>query len=177
MKQTLLLHGWFQKPTENWFPWLRQELEKSGYTVSVPDLPTMQTNSPRLDKLLKVIDKTTTIDRQTTIIGHSLGCLIGLRLAEKFCFNKLILVAGWDFNDLTFEHRFFWKIPINHKKIISNVKNIVVIHSDNDPYITAFQAEEMSKRLKAVKFVLVKGAGHFGKDDHYTQLPQILKFV
>lgn len=176
MKKALLLQGWFQKPNENWFPWLGKELEKRGYSVSAPDLPTMQTNSPRLEKVLKAIDKTVKIDRQTTIICHSLGCLIGLRLAEKLSFKKLILVAGWDFNDLTFEHRFFWKTPINHKKIISHVKNIVVIHSDNDPYITAFQAEEMSKRLKG-KFVLVRGAGHFGKDDHCTQVPQILKFL
>jgi len=176
MKQALILPGWYQKPTDNWYPWLKQALEKKGYQAYLPDLLTNHTDSPSLKRFLTVIGKLITITPQTVIIGHSLGCLTAMRLAEKYKYKQMFLIAGWDFNDLTYEHRLFWKTPLNHKKIQKNVKQIYCITSDNDPYMTAFQVEEMSKRLKA-KFILIKGAGHFGKDDKITRLPSLLKLV
>ena len=36
MKRAVLVHGWSGSPDEQWFPWLRVELEKIGYKVDVP---------------------------------------------------------------------------------------------------------------------------------------------
>ena len=99
-----------------------------------------------------------------------------MRLAEKYKFAKMIIVSGWDFDDLFKAHRLFWKTKINHRKIKNNVKDIVVIQGEHDPYVTASTAEEMSKRLNA-KFVLVKGLGHFGNDDKCVRSLQILEFI
>ena len=67
---------------------------------------------------------------------------------------------------------FFWKTKINHLAIKKHVGKIIIVHSDNDPYITAVQAEDMSKRLNG-EFVLIKGGEHFTKIDNF---PELLKF-
>lgn len=177
MKTALILHAWYSKPNDNWYLWLKGQLEKKGYEVCVPDLPTMGTNLPDMKKQITFIEKNFKIDKDTIVFGHSLGTLLAMRLAEKFQFKKIFLVAGWDFNDLIAEHRLFWPNPINHKKIIKNVKEIFVISSDNDPYITAIQAKDMCGRLGG-KFILLKGKCHFSKKQgNVTKLPFVLKYI
>jgi uncharacterized protein len=136
----------------------------------------MHTNLPDMKKQLKYIKDDIPIDSNTIVIGHSIGTLLAMRLAEKLKYKKMFLVAGWDFDDLTREHRLFWPNKINHKTIKANVKEIYCISSDNDPYTTAFTVEVMSKRLGG-KFILVKGAGHFTEKDGYKKLPQILDYL
>jgi len=177
MKKALILHAWYSKPNDNWYPWLKKQLEGKGYEVYIPDLPTMGTNLPDLKKQLDFVEKNFKIDNDTIIFGHSLGTLLTMRLAEKYMFRKMFLVAGWDFNDLTSEHRLFWKTQMNHQKIKAHVKEIYVFSSDNDPYITAIQAEDMSKRL-AGKFILIKGACHFSeKLGGVKTFNQLLKYI
>lgn len=171
--KTLILHAWYDKPENNWYPWLKNELESKGYMVSVPLLPTLDTNLPDLQKCLSTILFDCKVDKDTVIIGHSIGCLIALRLAERMAFQSMHLVAGWDFNDLTTEHRLFWKTPIDHEKIKRNVHDIYCYSSDNDPFITAWQAEQMSKRLNG-KFILVKNAGHFTTKDSMAKIDQLM---
>ncbi len=175
-KQALIFQGWYQKPESNWYPWLKIELEKRGYTVFLPDLPTMHSDLPDMGTQLQLIDELITIDKDTIIIGHSLGALLGMRLAEKYSFDKLFLIAGWDYDDLTQGHRLFWKKPMHHAIIKRNVKEIFVLSSDNDPYTTALTAEEMSKRLGG-KFILVPNAGHFTEKDGVTKIPKLLHLI
>ena len=176
MKNALILQGWYQKPTSNWYPWLKKELEKKGYTVIVPDLPTIHTDAPDWAEIKKTILDLDIIDNETLIVGHSLGCLMALKIAEEYKYNKMILVAGWDFNDLTVEHQSFWEQPIKHKKITNHVKNIICIASDNDPYFTWCTNEEMSRRLNA-KPILVQNAGHFTEEFGIKEIPEILKLI
>jgi len=176
MKKALIIQGWYQKPDQHWYPWLKYQLEKKGYEVYVPDLPTMRTDLPNMKKQLDFIEKNIGIDKDTLVFGHSLGTLLTMRLAEKHKYKKMFLIAGWDFNDLTAEHRLFWKTIINHSRIKKNVKEIYCITSDNDPYFTAVTGEDMSKRLGG-KFILKKGKGHFTEKYGVTKLPQILKYI
>jgi uncharacterized protein len=176
MKNVLFLQSWYSKISDNWYLWLETELKNKGYVTNFPDIPEMRERMPDMKKILNHIKSLKVIDKDTVIIGHSLGCLLAMRLAEKYTYKQMILVSGWDFNDLTDEHQLFWETKMNHNQIKEHVKNIVVIHSDNDPYITAITAEDMSKRLGG-KFVLIKGGGHFGAKDGFTQLPQILEFL
>lgn len=174
--KALILQGWYCKPEANWYPWLAKELTAKGYEVFVPDLPTIHTEMPNMDEQISFIENLLTIDEHTIIFGHSIGSLLGLRLAEKYSFHKLFLIAGWDFDDLTEGHKLFWPNKINHDKIKQHIKEIYCISSDNDPYTTAFTTEVMSKRLNA-KFILIKGAGHFTTQFGISKIPEILPFV
>lgn len=174
MRKALILHAWHNNPGDCWYPWLKKELEKKGYKVYVPELPTMNTDLPDMKKQMEAVKKF--IDENTIIIGHSLGSVLALRLAEKIKYGKMLLFAGWDFDDLTKEHQLFWPNKIDHGKIKKNVKEICCFSSDNDPYMTASQAEEMSKRLGG-KFILIKEVGHFTTKDGKTKIPEILKYL
>lgn len=173
-KHALILHAWLNGIDTHWYPWLTKELESRGYTVYLPEIPTMNTKKPDLAAQMDFIEKNIPLDEHMIVFGHSLGCLLALRLAEKHSFAKLFLVAGWDFDDLTAEHQSFWPNKLNHAAIRRNVKEIYCLSSDNDPYITAFTVEEMSKRLEG-KFILVKGAGHFTEEYDIKQIPTILE--
>lgn len=174
--KTLILHAWYSKPKDHWYSWLKRELEKKGYQVFVPELPTMNSDLPDMKLQLKTIEKTLDFDKNTIVFGHSLGALLAMRLAELKSYKKMFLLAGWDFDDLTREHQLFWPNKLNHAKIKKNVKEIYCFSSDNDPYITPFQVEEMSKRLGG-KFILIKRAGHFTNKDGITKIPKILKYI
>jgi predicted alpha/beta hydrolase family esterase len=123
--------------------------------------------------MLNAIDKEILIDKNTCIIGHSIGTLLAMRIAEKVRYEKMILVAGWDFNDLTTEHRLFWKSPINHQTIRENTNSRYCFTSENDPYFTKFSTQEMAKRLDA-KVVVIPDAGHFTSKFGVNKLPELV---
>lgn len=178
MKQkVLILYCWLGNKNDNWYPWLQSKLEKKGYDVEIPILPTMNTNLPDMNKMIKMLVDKKCFDKNTIIVGHSLGSLLAMRLAEKYKLKKLMLVSGWDFDDLLVEHRLFWKNKIDHKTIKKNVKNIICITSDNDPYFTPYHTGEMSKRLNS-DFIVMKGLGHFTKETYnVTKIEKLLKLT
>lgn len=177
MKKALILHCWLGSPEGDWYPWLKKELEKKGYEVWVPELPTMASNKPEMGSMLKMIKESKFVDKETIVIGHSLGAVLMLRLAERVKFAKGIALAVWDYNDLTPEHQSFWEEMTDHKTIIENVPEWVVLLSDNDPYVTKFIGNEVAGRLGA-KVVEVGEKGHFlAKEDGITEVPEILELV
>lgn len=176
MKKALILHAWFSSPETNWYGWLKGELEKKGYEVWVPEIPTMGGDTPDMETMLKFIIEKNFVDKDTVVIGHSLGSVLTLRLAERVKFAKGILFAAWDYNDLTPEHQSFWQTMMNHTLIKQNVSEWVGLISDNDPYVTKIIAHEVIARLGG-KAVDVGPKGHFGKDDGISEVKEILEFV
>lgn len=175
-KQAVIFHGWYEKISQHWFPWLKNQLQEKDYQVNLPQIPTFETDLPELKTALEFIIKSVPIANSTVIFGHSLGCLLAMRIAEKQPLKKMLLIAGWDFDDLTVEHSLFWFNKINHQAIRNNVREIYCISSDNDPYFTAIQSESMAKRLNA-KFILIKGGGHFTELFRCTKIPEILPYI
>ena len=39
MKKVVIIHGANGSPEENWFPWLKKELETKGIEVIIPQFP------------------------------------------------------------------------------------------------------------------------------------------
>lgn len=173
MKNALFLQSWFSHVTDNWYPWLESELKKMGYTTHFPDIAEFRQDAPDLETILNEIKVMNCIDEETIIIGHSLGAVTAMRIAETQIVRQLILVSAWDFDVLFEAQASFWQTKINHDGIKNNVGKRTIIHSDNDPYTTRFHAEAMAKRLEA-KCIIIPGGGHLTSKDGITQLPEII---
>ncbi|MDD3647015.1 MAG: alpha/beta fold hydrolase [Candidatus Dojkabacteria bacterium] len=172
-KKILLLHAWFATPDSHWYPWLRDELTKRGYEVAVPFL--RDNEKPTLASWMRSALRNHKLDKNTLVIGHSLGAVLALRLVEqtRTKIAGLITVSGWDFWSLVPEHRTFFKNNIDHKRIIARTSKRTVIHADDDPYFTEYTAREFAKRIKA-NCIILKKKGHFTKDSGVIRFPELI---
>src|SRR3990167_5523753 len=98
MKRVFIIHGWGSNPKDDWFPWIKKELESKGFKVEIPVMP--NTDEPKVNEwvgFLKKIVKNP--DKDTYFIGHSIGCQTILRYLEnldkKIKIGGCIFVAGW----------------------------------------------------------------------------------
>lgn len=99
MKKIVILHGWNGR-SEKWLP-VKRLLEQDGYSVHVPQLPGFihDTDKPwNLDSYVKWIYQYIRLHHlnHITVIGHSNGGRIGIKLAIKYpeLVDRLILVAS-----------------------------------------------------------------------------------
>src|SRR3989344_3178319 len=91
-----IIHGIYGHPKENWFPWLKGELEKKGHEVIVPKFPTPIGQS--LESWMKAIKKyENKISHETVMMGHSLGAPFILNFLEQADkeIKAAFLVAGY----------------------------------------------------------------------------------
>ncbi|HUX35733.1 MAG TPA: alpha/beta fold hydrolase [Candidatus Paceibacterota bacterium] len=155
----LILHGYTGSPRENKYPWIRKELEKRGYKVSIPELP--NTNNPNEKEQVDYVLKNCKLDKNTVLFGHSLGAVVALKVLQKA--NKPIakLVLGAAAIDPKFskERRPYWdnfNWDFNFKKINSLVSDKVVISDINEPHRAAYMrylTEKLSAKLIEEKSV------------------------
>lgn len=179
MKSTFfIIHGTQGNPAENWFPWLKDELEKLGHEVYIPAFPTPQNQS--LENWMKVFeglkDKVTD---STIFIGHSIGAAFVLSLLEQAGqqMQASFLVAPFvkdlgnaEFDELnkTFIHKNF-----DWQKIKDHSKEFYIYHGDNDPYVPVERSQEVAEQLDEIVFT-IKDAGHFNSAASYNQFPRLL---
>ena len=147
-----IIHGADGHPKENWFPWLKSELEKQRYQVFTPKFPTPKNQT--LKNWLKVFERYKKyVDKNTIFIGHSIGATFLLSVIERL--DKKIktayLVSG--FIDLlgnpVFDkiNKTFIEKELDWKKIKNNCQKFYIFHSDNDPYVPLEEAQKLAKKL------------------------------
>ena len=59
-RSIFIFHGSYGHPKENWFPWIKEKLEKLGHTVFIPRFPVPKGIKPgghHLDEWLNEFDK------------------------------------------------------------------------------------------------------------------------
>lgn len=175
MANIFIFHGVGGHPKENWFPWLKKQLELQGHFVFVPQFPTPENQT--LDSWMQVLKGYGKyIDENTVLVGHSLGVPFALNVIEKYPVKAAFFVAGFiekaenEFDEgmKTFAQRDFDWDSIKH-----NCENFKIYHSDNDPYISLDKAQRISDKLN-VKIDLVKNAGHFNESSGYTKFERLL---
>lgn len=176
----LIVHGVEGYPEENWFPWVRKELELLGCNVFVPQFPTPKNQS--LENWFKIFNEYKKhIDEDSIIIGHSMGAAFTLNILEKLGhkIKAAFLVAGFtgdcnhELNDLISP---FSKRNFDWGKIKKNCNKFFIYNSDDDPYVSLMKGKELSKNLDS-ELILVKGAGHFNTDAGYTKFPLLLNNI
>ncbi|MBI3331783.1 serine hydrolase family protein [Candidatus Peregrinibacteria bacterium] len=172
-----IFHGVGGSPKENWFPWLKKELEQKGFRVIVPAFPNAE--EPNQDEWLKHFERyANDVHGDTIFIGHSLGSAFALRMLElvkepiraAFLVGSVMGVMGNQFDHLMTT---FVKGGFDWDRIRANAKQFFVCNSDNDPYITLEKGRELADHLHT-KLRVVSGAGHFNQSSGYTSF-EILK--
>lgn len=186
MANIFIIHGSYGHPKENWFPWLKKELEKLGHKVIVPQFPIPKINpTPGGHSLKAWLKKIHQYDNyfndKTIIVAHSRGCVFIYHLLASL--QKPIMAtffvgpwikylwypAGWTKIDS------FHSMPFNWDKMRKNCQYFEVFQSTNDE-IAVSEGNKLAKNLKA-KLNIVKNAGHFDTftSKEYTKFPLLLK--
>lgn len=183
MKNALILHGTGGHSKENWFDWLKTELEKNGYKAWVPDLPGAK--KPNIDKYNEFIfaNKEWEFNKDSILVGHSSGAvaILGLlqALPEGAKVDTCYLIGAFR-NDLKWDALTdLFLTPFDFDKIKSKAKKFVFIHSDNDPYCPLEHAEYLSKELNG-ELIVKPGQKHFSvgtMSEGYKQFPDLLNLI
>jgi len=165
-------------PDENWFPWMKQELEQKGYKVIIPQFPTPPVVSAKINEWFEVLKKyEQDIDENTIFIGHSLGGIFTLRILEKLQHPvKAVFLVGtpigvrpilnYDRDDNFSGFAFDWG------EIKKKSKNFVVFQSDTDPYVSLDNGKELAKHLK-IELNFIPNAGHFNAKAGYLKFEEL----
>lgn len=179
-KRVFVIHGWGGNPDGGWKPWLRSELEKKGFAVTMPQMPSP--DFPKMEDwvgtLAKLIGKP---DENTYLVGHSLGVVTVLRYLEslkgKERIGGAVLVAGLAMNTHISElQSFFPKESYDWAAIRQHCSKFITINSDNDYYIPLEHGEEFKGKLGA-EMIVMEEHGHFSSADGFTELPVVLQSV
>ena len=173
MKKVFIIHGWGGSPDSNWFPWMKKELEKENIEVVAPQMP--NADFPRMGEWLsfmrQIIGKA---DENVFLIGHSLGVIAILcyleSLKEDEKIGGIVLAAGFSQSIGIPEIENFFETGIEYEKIKNSVEKIVIINSDNDPYVPLEQGKIMEEKLGG-KLVVLHNAFHINEGNGYFEFP------
>ncbi len=186
-KKIYMIHGWDGSPEDNWFPWLKKELEnrKSNVEVHVLDMP--NSKAPKIDEWVKYLEENVKdIDEHTYFIGHSIGCQTIMRFIEKLHKHARVggclFVAGF-FNLPHLETDKERKIAepwmtthIEFSRILDHCNNFLAMFSKDDPDVPVSDSEIFKEKLGA-KIVITDGRGHFEEKIQPLVLDEALKFI
>ena len=181
MKRIFIIHGWGFAPRNNFYPWLKSELEKLGYKVFAPDMP--DTDTPVIEAWVNHLrDLVGTPDKNTYFIGHSIGCQTILRYLETIStpVGGAIFVAGWfNLTNQDEEEKVIAKpwieTPIDYAKVKVNLTSSVAILSDNDPYVPYEETKRNFEIRLGSEVVTIPGAGHITSGDGFGPFPQLVE--
>ncbi|KFL87546.1 hypothetical protein AmDm5_2962 [Acetobacter malorum] len=176
----MIVHGYLASPDAHWFPWLKEQLEQRGATVTVPALPSSQAPEPAawaeaLDTLLPHLNT------QTVLIGHSLGCVTLLRhlmsRPKDETVGGYVLVSGFDKHLQTLpELDAFTASPLDYEDLQRRSAFRASVFSDNDQIVDPRQSQALAASLHTTTLE-VPGGGHFLGREGYEQFPQLLDFL
>lgn len=181
MRDVLIFHGTGGNPKGNWFPWLKEELEKAGCRVFVPQFPDPREGN-NLEDWLKILkDFKKHINSQTILIGHSLGGLFLLRVLERLekpVFAAFLVTTSVGIKPILYydSDKKFCGFEFNWDKIRKGAKHFKVYHSDNDPYISLGNGQELANQL-GVDLTFIPNAGHINAESGYTKFNLLLQDI
>ncbi len=182
--KAVILHGTGSSHANNWFPWVKGELEKLGYDVWVPDLP--RADHPNIERYNKFLLSKDWDFQNNLIVGHSSGAveILGLlpALPKDVVVNTVILVGSFTkrlVKDPSWAmlKELFYK-PFDFEAIKKKAKQIIFVHSEDDPYCPIEQAQELHKKIGG-EFIKFKGRGHFSShlDPRFSKFPELIDII
>lgn len=161
---------------DNWFPYVKKELESKGFTVIAETMP--DNVLARADQWLPFLKDTLDADEDTILVGHSSGAVAAMRYAET---NKLygsILVGACytDLGDADEKASGYYDRPWQWDHIKANQNWIIQFASTDDPYIPIEDARYIHEKLGS-EYHEASDEGHYGEDKGKTEFPELLEAI
>ena len=177
MKNVIILHGTGDTNKSFWFPYLKKELEKRKYKVWLPQLP--NATKPNLEDWLKFVFLNGKFSKETILIGHSAGAQLILSILEKVKVQKAILVSGYA-APLPKTSRSKKTGKLKWGKIRNNIKDIIFINSDDDPWGCNDKQGKILFNHLGGTLIIRHNEGHMGSATYrqpYKKFPLLIKLV
>lgn len=177
-----IFHGTEGYPEENWFPWLKEKLEAKGCNVIVPQFPSPPEIPAKISEWFDVLKKYEQyINEDTILVGHSLGGVFALRVLEQLKHPiKAIFLTGTPIGVkpiLNYERDdAFGGFDFDWQNIKNKANHFSVFQSDNDPYVSLENGEQLAKKL-GIELTFIPNAGHFNKKAGYLSFPDLLEKI
>ena len=179
MNNVFIFHGTEGYPQENWFPWLKEKLETKGRKVFVPQFPSPPDEPASVSEWFEVFKEYNHyINENTIFVGHSLGGIFTLRILEQLKHPmKAAILVGTPIGVRPIQNydraSSFSGFSFDWSMIKANAKQFIVYQSDNDPYVSLGNGEQLAKEL-GVDLTFIPNAGHFNTRAGYTKFEALL---
>ena len=157
-----------------WFPYLKRELEKLKVRVVARDFP--DSDLARAIYWLPFLKNTLKADKDSIIVGHSSGAVAAMRFAEKNTILGSILVSPsyTDLGDDKEKASGYFDHPWNWEMIKNNQQWIVQFYSTDDPYIPMKESRFIRKKLNT-EYYEFTNQGHFYPKYEFPEIITVLK--
>jgi uncharacterized protein len=184
-KRVLVVHGWGGSPNEPMLQWLKTKVEEGGMEVVLPKMP--NTENPVIEDWIRKLEEVVgDPDRNTILVGHSVGCQAILRYIEKLHPIKrvggVVFIAPW-FTLTNLESDEEWEIikpwletSIKDANIIKHIPKMTAIFSDNDPFVPTENKEFFERRFGS-EIITEHQKGHFTEEDGVIILQSALDAI
>ncbi len=175
--RAIFIHGnGNSTPQDNWFPYLKRELEALGIKVDAPQFPDAML--ARSSYWLPFLEKELKADERTFIVGHSSGAIAAMRYAEKHRILGSALIGTY-YTDLGIQPEKlsgYFDAPWDWEAIKKNQSWIIQFAGANDPWIPLHEAHVVRDKL-ATDYYESQDQGHFGGDYYKETFPELLEAI
>lgn len=175
MKKIFFVHGFNTGPNSSWIPWMMGELKLKDVYASSLTMP--HPDNPNKSEWISEIERQVSLSPKDEIyiIGHSLGsaAILNFLQTTNRIIAGVILVSGRcqkSGNPLT---EGFYE-SFDFKKIKKHAEHFVVIHGDNDEFVSVENAHILSEKL-GVKPLIIQDGKHLTGSQGWRQFPQCLE--
>src|SRR5258708_4592650 len=160
------------RPADNWFPYVKAELEKLGIKVLAPQFP--DRFLARKKYWLPFLEKLGA-DQNTILIGHSSGALAAMAYAQghKILGSVLVAAAHTDLGMQTEKLSGYFDQPWQWQQIKQNQNWIIQFASTDDPFIPIAEAEFVHQKLET-EYYRYENRGHFSSWDNLIEFPELV---
>ena len=183
MNNYLLVHGSFGSPFVNWFPYLRNEIEKRNFIVYTPDFPTGvgYQNYTNWERVLESYVNANVINENTVIYAHSIAPIFVCHflVSHHIKVKRLVFICGFN-NYLEINEEYD---EVNHTMYFDNLEDvkkfadeIICFYSKNDPYVE-YAVEKKFADTISTKQIVIEDGGHLNSESGYTEFKELLEYI
>ncbi|KYK25300.1 hypothetical protein AYK26_02360 [Euryarchaeota archaeon SM23-78] len=187
-EDVLMLHGWEDTSKAGFIPEFVKDLKTKGYKAYAYDQP--NTDAPKFNEWFSFAENKIKglNNNNMSIVGHSMGGLLALKLAEKYKVKKLVLVApvgtrpSKKYYDVTCKElgqdelnvfKNYMDRDIDVEKIKKNAKKIIFIFGKKDPWINEEIRNSYISRFKDVADIHLLDYGHMAESENFKKLTEL----